>query len=182
MSEKVRECEGCRFCCWSFTVHDVPRSSDFTILQSKPALTHCSHECESGCSIHGADTFPLGCKVFLCPYLAGDEIHRPDTFQYLLESMNITVCAFVPAVPKTIPVEEANDLITRTRTIMAATADLYGYSGQWVRVVMPLDLEKNGQWYLNKDLLPPWISLCAKYGVNLAQRNWGASSGKNSTV
>jgi hypothetical protein len=110
----------------------------------------------------------------------GDDIHRPDTFQALLEGMGITVGEFVPAVPKFIPVQEASDLIAATRTIMAATPALDGRHGQWVKVVLPLDADKEGRWQLSSDLLPPWVDLCSKYGVSLGQKKWGYSSNKNS--
>lgn len=163
------ECNGCRFCCWSYSVEDVPQQAKgpgLRILQYKAPLSHCQHECEAGCSIHEQKGYPKECRDFRCPYLVGDSIHRPDTFQSLLVGLGGNLGGYVPTIPYVIPVLAASKLITETRTVLASR--IFDY--QWKKIVMPLDTETDGNWYPKEEFLPPWDELCTKYGVTFAQK------------
>jgi len=79
-----RECGGCRFCCWTFNV-EVPQRRNLRVLYLKPELSHCEHECAKGCDLYDRFHMPVVCHDFICPYLHGEDIHRPDVFRDLLE-------------------------------------------------------------------------------------------------
>lgn len=105
-----RSCNGCRFCCWAYGIGD---------LDKKP-LKSCIYECSSGCSVHSTPVQPKECKDFNCPYILGKDIHRPDTFEALLKELGSSLGCFIPHVPTFVPVDAAQDLIKRTRTVPAA--------------------------------------------------------------
>lgn len=126
----MRECGPCRFCCFAWAVREL----------SKPALAHCRHECHAGCSIHGHH--PANCRSFACPYLEGAPIHRPDTFQSVLECEIGDIGNYIPAIPVEMPAEEARLKIIETRRLPAFII----VDGQWRNVVLPLDREKDGNW------------------------------------
>jgi hypothetical protein len=152
-------CGECRFCCWSFNVHDVP--DPIKGLDLKPARQHCSYECNQGCSIHELDKYPNACRTFECPYLQKKYIHRPDNFQTVLEEINIGVGNFIPAVPPHIPVKLAEDLIRENRTVPAYI--LIG--NEWARVILSLDREDAKSWVVNETSVKLWGDLFNAYGV-----------------
>jgi hypothetical protein len=156
-----KQCDGCRFCCWSFAVNAVP--SPFNILQSKKTLNHCPQECEVGCAIW-TTSIPAQCKNFHCPYIYGNDIHRPDAFQELLEKLAGNVGNYIPFVPSGVSVEETKALVLKTRTIPAA---ITMPNGGWKVLVMPLDREPDGTWYTNKSRAKNWVMLFNKHGYHL---------------
>lgn len=150
-------CEKCRFCCWIFNVTDVP--DPISGLELKPARQHCLYECNRGCSIHGLEKYPESCDHFECPYLQGQYIHRPDEFQKVLESLNISVGNFIPAVPPHIPVTMAEDLIKESRTVPAFI--LIG--NEWIRVILSLDRTDGKSWVVNDKAVGQWSDLFRTY-------------------
>ena len=161
--DREMECDGCAFCCWSFAVSDMPTRVDFTILQLKPAQTHCDFEFEGGCVIYREEHFPPGCRLLPCPYLEGEDIHRPDTFQAILEESHGNVGNYIPSIPRSIPIQRALRLIRETRSVLAVII----LDGKLTRVALPLDRDAEGMWYPTQEILAPWAELCAKYGVQL---------------
>lgn len=155
----MRKCNGCRFCCWSFDVSDVPSVIGFEV---KIHNSHCSFECEKGCSIHELAKQPKTCIDFKCAYLQGKKIHRPDAFQEVLEEMKITMGNFIPAVNEKIDWDEAVQVIKETRTI---PADIY--AGGIKEIILPLDKEKDGSWMTTQERIEKWESLYNKYGIDL---------------
>ena len=141
----MRQCGECRFCCWSFNVTDVP--SEIEGLKLKPCLESCPYECSGGCSIFGESSRPKECVEFECPYLKGDDIHRPDTFQEVLMELGGNMGNYVPTINISIPKEEAIRKIKETRTVPAG----YLLGGKWVETILPLD--KNGDTW---EPQPPW--------------------------
>lgn len=152
-------CGGCRFCCWSFNVTDVP--DPVKGLDLKPARQHCSYECNQGCSIHGLEKYPEACDHFECPYLQGKYIHRPDNFQSVLEEIGVEVGNFIPAIPPHIPVKTAEHLIKENRSIPAYI--LIG--NQWMRVILSLDREDGKTWMVNERSVELWEDLFQTYDV-----------------
>lgn len=130
----MRTCDGCRFCCFAWAVDDP--------ILKKPALTHCRHECALGCFIHPGVGYPSTCRLFTCQYLEGADIHRPDAFQSTLEKAGGNIGNFIPFVHLSISIDEANKLITETRTIPASVI----INGQWVHCIMPLDRARDSNW------------------------------------
>jgi len=149
----MRQCSGCKFCCWSFAIEDIP--DDISGLKFKPSLQHCQHECLVGCAIHDQKKYPPACKAFICPYLKGEDIHRPDIFQKVLQELNGNISNYIPSIPTKIPVEEAEKLIRRTRNILASILT----GNEWVQIVLPLDREKDGSWTSNEDAVQEWRKL-----------------------
>ena len=135
----MRECGECRFCCWSFAVHDVPQ--EIKGIENKPALTNCWQECD-GCAIHERADYPPMCKTFICPYLRGDEIHRPDKFQVTLNEAGGNIGNYIPTVPLEFNVESANILIRSERCLPAAIL----INNEWQQVILPLDRDSEGNW------------------------------------
>ncbi len=154
---KVRECDKCRFCCWSFGVHDIP--DEKTGLTFKPSLTHCQHECAKGCGLY-PNKWPSACKTFLCPYLEGANIYRPDTFQFLKE-LDINIGNFIPSIHPGLPIKETKELIIKTRTIPASI--LVG--NKWVKVIMALDRAEDKSWTVNKKIVQEWEKFYKSYDV-----------------
>ncbi len=128
----MNPCNGCRFCCWSWSVEEI----------SKPCLTHCQYECKKGCEIYMRFNRPTACEEFHCPYQERDGLHRPDKFQKTLESLGGNIGNYIPNIPVTIPVETANRLIRETRTLPVSIIN----GTQWVDVIMPLDRDESGGW------------------------------------
>ncbi len=141
----MRECGECRFCCWSFAVLDIP--DELKGIETKQALTHCQHECE-GCAIHERDDYPEMCKTFICPYLSGDDIHRPDIFQEVLEQAKGNIGNYIPMIPTTRLIEDAEQLVRDTRSLPAAIM----INNEWSYVMLPLDRKADGEW----DEVQPW--------------------------
>ena len=154
----MRECRTCRFCCWSFNVHDVPDS--IKGLAMKSARTHCPYECVAGCSIHKHQNYPQSCHDFVCPYLEGEDIHRPDAFQQTVEELNGNMANFIPHLSARVPVEESRELITSSRSVPASILQ----NGQWVEIIMPLDKENDGSWAVTEDRVIRWEELYARHG------------------
>lgn len=174
-------CDGCRFCCWSFRVNDMPDGSALL------PLTHCPHEANEhddpfvcitdpcapkesqnhGCLIHDEKSYPWGCASFNCPYLHGMPCHRPDTFQDLLERLKGSIGNYIPVIPRTVPVKKAERLICETRSVLAMVI----LNGAWTMVAMPLDRDSLGNWFPVNDLLTPWKELCEEYGFNVEGRD-----------
>jgi len=150
---KVRDCNGCRFCCWSFNVHDVP--DKIQGIQMKPALQNCQYECSLGCSIHKDENYPPSCKDFFCPYLEGKDIYRPDTFQPILEELNGNMSNYIPTIPLNIPIEKAKNLIQKTRNIVASII----VGNEWVDIILPLDRNEDRSWTSNEDAVKQWREL-----------------------
>lgn len=150
-----RTCAGCRFCCWSFAINDIP---DQTLgLWQKPALTHCQHECGNGCALHGLPEKPATCRQFECPYLLGDDVHWPDAFRPALEKCAIG--NFIPAVSTRVPIERAEQLIADTDSIPASIM----INGEWTKVIMPMRKESNGTWRTHA--LEDWRALYSEFGA-----------------
>src|SRR5262245_40216388 len=105
----MRKCNSCRFCCWSFAVTDI----------NKQALNHCGHECKQGCKIHEKSKYPPSCKLFICPYLNGEKIQRPDKYQNLLKELNGNIGNYIPAIPINFKAKEVKETILKTRSIPA---------------------------------------------------------------
>lgn len=160
---EMSKCDGCSFCCWSFAVEDIPQHPDLKIL--KPAQTHCDFELE-GCAIHNDEQYPHNCRVFRCPYLDGEDIHRPDTFQSVLEELGGNIGNYIPSIPRSVPVQRAVRLVCESRSILAVII----LDAKWVRVAMPLDREEDGSWYPTQQVLEPWTALCLQYGVELVAK------------
>lgn len=128
----MRECSGCRFCCWSWAVPKI----------NKPELSHCKFECAKGCSVHKQKEQPVECTDFKCPYLEGRDIHRPDSFQATLEELGGNIGNYIPSVLTSIPIDIANQRIRDTRTVPVSVIN----GEYWVNVIMPLDRDENGGW------------------------------------
>lgn len=94
---------------------------------------------------------PIPCRIFNCPYQERDGYHRPDNFQETLESLGGNIGNYIPAIPISIPIDKANRLIRKTRTVPASVMN----DGQWVDVILPLDRDENGGW-LTADPTP-WV-------------------------
>lgn len=152
-------CGECRFCCWSFNVHDVP--DPLLGLALKPAREHCLYECDNGCSIHREEKYPQACDEFECPYLKGKYIHRPDAFQKVLEDIEIQVGNFIPAIPPHIPIKMAECLIRENRSLPAYI--LIG--NEWARVILSLDREDGKSWVVNDKSVELWVELFNIYGA-----------------
>lgn len=151
------ECGSCRFCCWIFNASDIP--DPILGIAQKPSLEHCVYECNGGCSIHGMSKYPQPCGDFECPYLQGQEIHRPDNFQETLETMNIQVGNFIPAVPIDVPVRIAETLIKDNRSIPAFVM----VGREWVRVILSLDRRSDSLWIVNEKSVELWKELFSLY-------------------
>jgi len=163
----MKTCDGCRLCCWSFNV-DVPHPTLLSIIEPKRELRHCHHECERGCALHDNPQQPDICRTFQCPYIRDEEVHRPDTFQPLLESLNGNMGNYIPAVSTAIPIESARQLIADTRTILAYML----LDGRWLQTVLPLDKDANGAWATTEPMVSEWGRLYESFGQTLAlQRN-----------
>ncbi len=141
----MRECGECKFCCWSFAVHDVPDA--LKGIENKPVFQHCQHECE-GCAIHERDDYPPMCKTFICPYLSGADVHRPDTVQQVLEQSKGNLGNYIPMIPAEMLVEEVERLIRETRSLPAAIM----IENEWTYVMLPLDRKADGEW----EPVQPW--------------------------
>ena len=126
----VRQCGSCRYCCWMFGVNDI----------DKPSRTNCKHECSEGCAIHNQSGYPKQCADFVCPYLQGEDIHRPDEFQFVLHELGGTLTSFVPYISTKIPIEKAIQRIKKLRVLPATFKTEYG----WIGAVVPLD-QQEGQ-------------------------------------
>lgn len=161
---KIRECGGCRFCCWSFNV-DVPHPTLLDIIEPKKKLSNCAHECEKGCTLHGKKEQPNVCKVFHCPYIRGENIHKPDVFQDELKDLKGNIGNYIPAVLSSIDIAATKELIRKTRTIPAYI--LIG--NEWKEIIMPLDRDENGTWLLTGERLKPWEELYKRYNQALPE-------------
>ena len=160
-----RTCGTCRFCCWAYTIKEL----------SKPSLEHCVHECAEGCRVHATHLQPKECVEFGCPYLAGDPIHRPDSFQEVLESSGMKTRSFVPWIPITIPLEEAIEMIRSTRTIMAGLFR----EGRWHLVSLILDPPAGQVFTGSHRAESQWFELLKKHSHGQAShgRVQGCSGG-----
>lgn len=148
---KQRDCDGCRWCCYIYNV-EVPVKRSLKVLDFKSERSHCRHERERGCKLHGTPNQPPLCRDFLCPYLAGVDIHRPDTFEPLLVELGGNMGNYIPAIPRAMSIEFAKGLIRETRTLPAAVL----FAGEWVRLVLPLDRQPDGSWETNEVLTARW--------------------------
>ena len=159
----MRECDSCKFCCWSFNV-DVPNPRYLTVLEPKRERRHCEHECEAGCRLHGHENQPDICRGFRCAYIEGQDIHRPDNFQVQIEAINGSMGNFIPAVSIKVPISEAQSLIAQSRTIPAHI--LLG--GNWTETVLPLDKNEYGGWATSNESVALWGELYARHGEILS--------------
>lgn len=152
MSEikKIRDCSGCKFCCWSFNVN---------IPELKNELTHCKHECEKGCNIHNDVSQTEICRNFKCPYLFGEDVHKPGSFQKVLEEAKGDMGNYIPAICTFVPVETANGLIIGTRTLPAFIL----VDGQWILSIIPIDKKEDGSWEVSDTMVKSWSLLYQKY-------------------
>jgi hypothetical protein len=151
-----RACDGCTFCCWSFGIDDVPYHG----LVRKSPLTDCWHACHT-CGVHDHPDYPKQCRSFICPYLSGDDIHRPDSFEYMLKIMRVTVEGFIPAIPVALDPVEACNLVYETRSMLASMI----VRGQWQRSVISLDSPDGVPRMASPTLTLRWISLLAAHGI-----------------
>lgn len=154
----MKQCDGCRFCCWSFNIPDIP--NEIQGLTFKTALNHCEFECKNGCSIHERKDYPQICKEFVCPYLTGKAIHRPDTFQTLIKELNPTVGNYIPNIPVSVPIEKAKDLIKETRAIPAFIT----IRDTWAEVIVSMDREPDKSWSITKEVFGKWKDFLQQYG------------------
>jgi len=151
---RMRSCDKCRWCCWTYNIKDVPvQRRSLKVVELKPERSHCRHECDKGCDLHGTFFQPVACHGFFCPYLGGEDIHRPDTFQPLLEELGGNMGNYIPAVPQAMDVEFAKKTIRETRTVPAAAL----FDGNWVRVVLPLDRQPDGSWVTDEMMHARWV-------------------------
>jgi len=75
---------------------------------------------------------------------------------------------YIPAVSTAIPVENARQLITDTRTILAYML----LDGRWLQTVLPLDKDADGAWATTEPMVSEWGRLYESFGQTLAlQRN-----------
>lgn len=155
----MNECNGCRFCCWVYAA-SVP-TSDFTILIDKPGLNHCSHECEKGCALHASEHLPPICRDFHCPYQLMPGLHRPDTFQSLLEELHGTNGGYIPIISDKIPVSDALALIARHRSVMAA----FLLGDHWIPLALPIDKNYDNSWTVTEESRRAWKELYEINGV-----------------
>ncbi len=142
----MRTCNGCRFCCWSFNVEMFPL---------KHEITHCMHECEKGCALHGLEQQPETCRDFKCPYLTGEDIYKPSTFQNVLEELRGNMGNYIPAVATHVPINAAINLIRESRSLPAFI--LIGNT--WLKLILPLDRNSDGSWATNDAAMHAWINL-----------------------
>lgn len=161
--EKGRRCGDCRFCCWSFAVHDIP--DEIKGVEDKPILKHCKYECSTGCLIHEQINYPPACKGFICPYLSGENIYRPNTFQPLLEELNKNIGNHIPSISPKIPIKKAERLIRKTKAIPVSIT----IGGEWIRVVISFnpDQNKDGDCIATKEITEQWKKLHQKYDCNI---------------
>lgn len=152
----TRECDGCKFCCWSFNV-DVPHPHLYEIVELKRELRHCHHECEAGCALHSTKHKPTGCQSFHCPFVLGDAVHRPDLFQEFVKQLDGTMGNYIPIVPDTINVEAAQDIIRKTRSLPAAIL----LNSTWVKLILPMDRSPDGTWRNNQGAINEWADFYA---------------------
>lgn len=131
----------------------------------KPALSRCRFECAAGCEVHATVEQPAACQWFTCPYLAGDAIHRPDTFQRLLETAGGSISNFVPAVAAAIPVDAAETAILKTRTLPAAIM----VGNTWVRIILPLDCRADATWRADEGAFREWDRVYRTHGITLPE-------------
>lgn len=144
----MRSCDGCRWCCLAYGVSEI----------QKRALCHCEHECSKGCSIHLMTGYPKECREFQCPYLNGDSIYRPDTFQPLLQRLGISLKSFIPWIPVVIPMKQSKKLIRRTRSILCAVK-----ADKWELITLKLDQPKGDVFSGSDELREAWQELWDKY-------------------
>lgn len=109
------------------------------------------------------NNYPTACRTFFCPYLDGEDIYRPDTFQQLIEKLHGDVGNYIPCIPPHIPTAAAEILIEKTRSIAAAI--LIGR--QWVKVVVSLDRNKDQSWDVKKDVVEAWQKLFQTHNEKL---------------
>lgn len=148
----MRSCDGCKFCCWSFNAHDIP---DIIMgLKLKPCLSHCQYECDAGCQMHNDPKLPKGCHEFYCPYIRGDDIHRPDTFLQVIEELHGTVGNYIPRVPTKVNVDAAKALMRETRSLPVFVLD-----GQWQKVILCVDRTKERGWGATEEQIYKWNKL-----------------------
>jgi len=108
-------------------------------------------ECEKGCELHGTEKLPDACDQFQCPYLQGEDIHRPDSFKFL-EELGGNIGNYIPAVPTNVPVSLAESLIREHRTLPAFI--LLGT--EWARVTLPLDRNDDRTWTVKDSDVELW--------------------------
>src|SRR5262249_33328066 len=123
----------------------------------KQTVFHCEHECKSGCSIHGLGQ-PTSCVEFQCPYLLGWSIHRPDTFQAVIERTGGNAASYVPAVPEIVPPGMAIALIESLRSVPAAVKT----HGGWTQIILSLDQESD-IYSATEEQRKAWTDLIACY-------------------
>lgn len=145
----MNHCDGCRFCCWSFSI---------PIRPEKPQLEHCPYECQAGCSLY-FKSIPVECKFIDCPYLFRDDLHRPDEFQELFERLHPTLGGYVPIISKLVPKSEAVELIEKTRTFPGA----FTRDASWMYAIMPLDRQVDNTWKIEPESYKPWREMYLKY-------------------
>lgn len=144
----MRTCDGCRFCCYIYGVD----------VLGKPAGKSCSFECDSGCSIH--KDRPLQCADFKCPYLNGDQIHRPDTFKAILRRLQSNLVCIIPWIPQSVPPVAAERLIETSWSILCAVKTETG----WTPIV--LDLTQQDNLYKgSKEQNEAWEKIIADYRI-----------------
>jgi hypothetical protein len=156
----MRSCDGCRFCCFSFNVSDVP--DEVRGFALKDALSHCRFECQAGCALHDKEEQPAVCREFRCPYLTGKMVHKPEVFQEQLEALNGNIGNYIPAINVAVPVAAACELIKETRSLPAYVFPSEG----WRETVLPLDKE-NGSWSTPQAAVDAWAKLYEDSGVLL---------------
>lgn len=147
----MKKCDSCRFCCWSFGISEL----------NKPAMNHCEHECKKGCDIHNKKDYPPSCKWFVCPYLIGENVQRPDKYQNLLKELSGSIGNYVPAIPIGFDSGEVRKIITKTRTIPAFIM----IENKWYEVIMPLDRNEDGSWVSTEEIINEWEELYYKHSI-----------------
>jgi len=140
---------------------DVPHPTLLTIIEPKRELQHCHHECASGCALHENVNQPNICRTFQCPYIRGEDVHKPDSFQWLLEELGGNMGNFIPAISTQVPVTEAQALIASSRSLPAFIL----INGQWIETILPLDKEPDGSW--QTAATDEWAKLYSDHGAIL---------------
>lgn len=139
-------CDGCAYCCWALGGFQVPRQGPTGCVDKLRGCFCCwqvgglSGEEPGACALHNLEEYPEACRDFYCAYRLLEDpatreymrwpngtafphrVHRPDVLQVVLMKL-APGGGIIPAVPVTIPVRQAVELIQATNTVMAAHSD-----------------------------------------------------------
>lgn len=148
----MRACGGCRVCCHLYGVG---------ALEKKP-LAQCIHECDHGCAAWQTPIQPKECQDFLCPYMLGDAIYRPDTFSSLMREMESTIANTIPWIPEALPLEAVRGMIRSSRSMLMA---LVVADGAWKVDALLLHQRANGLLSGTVESRHQWRQLLTEHGI-----------------